>query len=128
MGREYELSSAGIGLGILEDLDQSDREPGMKTRVDLIKQKDPTEFERGERRTDQTEPGLRSGGFVLQIESDRFALPAMNQTKVTTRPTAVPGLLVADHVIVDSRISEAKQVQDTAWIRVGRSFLRNTKE
>ena len=42
MRSEHELSPAGIGPGILEDLDKSTRESGVKTRVDLIEQKNPT--------------------------------------------------------------------------------------
>ena len=86
----------------------------MKARVDLVEQKDPTESERRERRADQTEPCLGSGGFIFQIESDRFVFSAMNQTKATTGSTEAPGFLFADHQVVDSRIREAKQVQDTA--------------
>ena len=68
MGREYELSPAGIRPGVLEGLDQARRQPGMQTCVDLIEQKNPTESERRDRRTDQTEPGLGSGRLVLEIE------------------------------------------------------------
>ena len=123
MGSEDELSPAGIGPGILENLNQSNREPGMKTRVDLIEQENVTESEGRECQTDQSEPGLRAGRFFLQIESDRFASSAMNDTKVTTRSTEAPSLLFGDHKIVDSRIREAKQVQNQAWIRNGWSIF-----
>ena len=117
MGSEYELSPAGIRLGILENLDQSGRESGMKTRVDLIEQKDSTGSERRQSRTDQTEPGLGACRFILEVKSDRFAFSAMNEAKLTTRSTEAPSLFFGDHEIVDSRIREAKQVQNQAWIR-----------
>ena len=72
MGRKYKLSPASIRPGVLEGLDQSRREPGMQTCVDLIEQKNPTESERRDRRTDQTEPSLGSGRLVLEIKGDRF--------------------------------------------------------
>ncbi len=100
----------------------------METRVDLVEQEDPAESERRERRTDQTEPGPGSGGFFFQIESDRFTFSAMHETKATTRSTGAPGVLFADHQIVDSWIRKAKQVQDTPWILDGWSLLRSTKE
>ena len=81
----------------------------MQTRVDLIEQKNPTESEGCHRRTDQTEPGLGSGGFVLEIENDRFTFSAVNQTKVAPRSPRVPRLFFGYHQIVDSRICEAKQ-------------------
>ena len=90
MGSEHKLSSMGIGLGILEDLDQPGRETGMKTRVDFIEQKNLTESESRDRRTDQTEPGLRAGGFILQVESNRFPLAAVNEAKARSRPRRAP--------------------------------------
>ena len=89
----------------------------MKTRVDLIEQKDPTESERRERRTDQAEPGLRSGRFIFQIEGDRLTLSAMYETKATTKVPDAPGFLFNCHEIVDSRIGEAKQVHRNVRIR-----------
>ena len=113
---EHELSPAGIGLGILEDLDQSTREPRVKTRVDLIEQKNPTVLERKEHRTYQTEPSLGSDGFILQIESNRFTVSAVNEAKAMTWPRRAPGLFFGYLEIGDPRICEAKQVQGKAWI------------
>ena len=100
----------------------------MKTRVDLIEQKDPTESERRERRTDQTEPCLGSGRFILQIEGDRFTFSAMYETKVTTKFPEAPGFLFDHHEIVNSRIREAKQVHRNARIRDRRSIFWSVKE
>ena len=87
----------------------------MKTRVDLIEQKDPTVLERKERRTYQTEPSLSSGRFFLQVEKNRFTLSAMNEAKAMT-PRGARGLFFGYHEIGDPRIREAKQVQGKPWI------------
>ena len=128
MGGEYKLSSMGIGLGVLKDLDQSGREPGVQTCVNLIEQKNPPVLERTKRRTYQTEPRLRSDGFVLHVESNRFTLSAVNETKAMTRSRRAPWLFFGYHEMIDSGVSEAQQIHSQALVCDGRSLFEGVEE